>query len=94
MAIGEFRWIAKCLGGAALFAAGALVGPVVFARTAQPVADKPYKVESVSNRSARELEDLLNQKAQEGWYLQALDHDRVVFWKAPAKSQPSGNPER
>jgi hypothetical protein len=56
-----------------------------------------YKVEKLDSSAARQteaLQQLLDERAAEGWFLQALDHETMIFRKAPgAAIRPSPTPE-
>lgn len=54
-----------------------------------------YKVErlaSMQGGDPTELQDMLDQRAAEGWLFQAFDHGTVVFRKAAA-AKPTPTPE-
>jgi hypothetical protein len=45
-------------------------------------------------RQTETFQQLLDERAAEGWLLQALDHEILVFRKAPAAAaRPSPTPE-
>jgi hypothetical protein len=60
-------------------------------------ARQRYKVEQMSMgaRQAEALQELLEKRADEGWLLQALDHETMIFRRAAApRSTPSPPPEQ
>lgn len=70
---------------------------VVTPTTTQAAVRNQYKVERLDSMAARQTEtfqQLLDERAAEGWLLQALDHEILVFRKAPAAAaRPSPTPE-
>jgi hypothetical protein len=63
----------------------------------QAAARNQYKVERLDGMQGGDpaaLQDMLDQRAAEGWFLQALDHGTLVFRKAAAaKPAPTPSPE-
>jgi hypothetical protein len=80
-------------------ACGFLIGVLVTgAADTQAAPRNQYKVErldgSMQVGDPTALQDMLDQRAAEGWSLQALDHGTVVFRKAAAaKPAPTPSPE-
>jgi hypothetical protein len=87
--------------GTALLALGVVLGFLAGAyamapsTTAAAVRNR-YKVEQLERMHSREpaaLQALLDQRAAEGWFLQALDHETLIFRRAAAP-RPTPSPEQ
>lgn len=86
---------------ALLLALGLIVGFVLGGLVLPPTQTEAavrnqYKVErlGMSSREPAGLQELLDQRAEEGWLLQALDHETLIFRKAPApRPTPTPTPE-
>jgi hypothetical protein len=94
------RWVMK-VRSTLLVAFGMIVGLLlgVFLMTpshTEAAARSQYKVERLDGMQVRDpaaLQEVLEQRAGDGWYLQALDHETVVFRRAPAaKTTPTPEP--
>jgi len=75
---------------------GFVLGGLVPATQTQAAVRNQYRVErlGMSSREPAGLQELLDQRAEEGWLLQALDHETLIFRKAPAsRSTPTPTPE-
>ena len=65
------------------------------AEPAKTEATDYYRVERQMETfgDAAALQDLLNQRFKEGWILQALDHERLVFRRAPRSAPRTQRPQ-
>ena len=76
---------------------GFVLGGLVLTPTqTQAAVRNQFRVErlGMSSREPAGLQELLDQRAEEGWLLQALDHETLIFRKAPApRSTPTPTPE-
>jgi hypothetical protein len=78
--------------------AGLLLGLLVMTPSHTVAAARgQYKVERLDGMQIRDpaaLQEVLEQRAADGWYFQALDHETLVFRRAPsASSTPTPTPE-
>jgi len=78
-------------------ACGFLIGVLVAGPQETEAAPRnQYKVERLAGMQVGDpaaLQEMLDQRAAEGWFLQALDHGTVVFRKTAAvKPTPSPEP--
>ena len=72
-----------------------LGGLVLTPSQTQAAGRNQYKVERAGAREPAVLQELLDQRAEEGWLLQALDHETVIFRRAPApRRTPAPTPEQ
>lgn len=74
----------------------ALGGLLLAPNPTQAAGRNQYKVErlGMQARDPAGLQELLEQRAEQGWLLQALDHDTMIFRRAPVpRPTPAPTPE-